>query len=295
MANKSTLIGRRNYGMKIAMPGFDAQYAGDNQLLFNSSFPILQIKILAELYALGATSAEASNGGEFIGTTSGSNDRVYRWYHGLGYPPFFLVLNQSGIMFSANYMVDEQYIYRRGDWTGAPVRDGSRVLLCPIDLEQDIEYPYTAKPLEAPMFNELNYGFKSVEFGSIEDDNFNNLGIDMRLQSQMLLAVKTYETSTMPPGSNDYDPVNIDFDVPEGMTVNDVTAYGFAKQPLDFADANSPAGYISVGQSSQAPPSVFIGQPTANSIRLTSLRSQPGSLVLVRQPMVMPNRSESTI
>ena len=92
------------------MPGFDAQYAGDNQLLFNSSFPILQIKILSELYCMGVGNVQANQGGEYIGTIGSSTTRVFRWYHGLGYPPFFLLIGSSGVIFDNTYAVDENYI-----------------------------------------------------------------------------------------------------------------------------------------------------------------------------------------
>lgn len=294
MANKSTLIGRRNYGMKIAMPGFDAMTAGDNQLLFNSSFPILQIKILSELYALGATSPNGNLGGEYIGTANG--DRVYRWYHGLGYPPFFLTLNQGGVIFNSDYMVDDQYIYRKGNpWTGAPLQDGTRVLLCPIDLTLDIEYPYTAKPLERPIFNSIEYGFKSIEYGDIIDHNFDNLGIDIRLQSQMLLANKTMKTSSIPSSPGEWDIIEVDYTLPKGMTINDVVAYGFAQQKIDPSDSNSPRAYISVGQYAQSAPTVSVGYPTDDNIRLSTFYSQPGSLVVVRQPLVSSDRKLETI
>lgn len=296
MANSSTLIGRRNYGMKIAMPGFDAQYAGDNQLLFNSSFPILQIKVLSELYALSPTSTEGNLGGEYIGTLGLSPDRVYRWYHGLGYPPFFLILSPSGgLVFSDEFMVDDQYIYRKGGWQSQPIKNGTRVLVCPIDLTHDIEYPYTAMPLERPMFNEISYGFKSVEFGDIVDDNFDNLGIDIRLQSQMVLATKTFQTSDIPSGVDDFTTIAVDYMLPPGMTINDVVAYGFAKQRIDFSDPDSPMAYRTVGQSGQAVPSVFINYPVDNNIQLQSFHSQPGSLVVVRQPLVAADRQEVTI
>ena len=297
MANTSTLITRRDYGLKIAMPGFDAQYAGDNQLLFNSSFPILQIKILSELYCLAVGSTEANQGGEYIGTIGASTHRVFRWYHGLGYPPFFLLLNENGVMFNTNYAVDDQYIYRTGDYYEGdwPTKNGTKVLVCPINLEKDIEYPYTALPLEKPQINSIDYGFKSVEYGEINEQDFNNLGIDIRLQSQMVLAVKTHQTSTEPAGATDFTVIPIDYTLPGGMTINDVVSYGFAESAIDANDTNSPRAYFSVGQSGQAVPSVFVNYPFENNIELQSFKSQPGSLVITRLPMVAANVTESTL
>lgn len=297
MANASTLISRRDYGLKVAIPGFDAQTAGDNQLLFNSSFPILQIKILSELYCLGVGSTEANQGGEYIGTIGAGTNRVFRWYHGLGYPPFFLLLNQAGVQFNTSYAVDEEYIYRMGDFYSGdwPVQDGTKVLVAPIDISKDIEYPYTAAPVEYPQFNTLDYGFKSIEYGEMNEDDFNNLGINIRLQSQMVLACKTHETSTIPAGATDFTVVPIDYTLPAGMTINDVVSYGFARRAVDSNTPNSPTAYFSVGQSGQAVPSVFVNYPVDNNIQLQSFKSQPGSLVITRFPMVAANSTETTI
>lgn len=296
MANRSTLIGRRDYGVKIAMPGYDAAYAGDNQLLFNSSFPILQIKVLADLHCLATGSTEANFGGEYIGTLGAGTSRVFRWYHGLGFPPMFILLNNGSVRFNTNYSVDENYIYRVGDFYSGdwPTSDGTKVLLCPIDLSKDIEYPYTAMPLEKPLINSIDYGFKSVEFGDIHEQNFNNLGIDIRLQSQMVLAVKTHETSTFTGSESDFTVVPIDYTVPDGMTLNDVVSYGYAKRPLFSGDSNSPEAYVSVGQSGQAVPSVLVGRPYDGDIQLQTFKSQPGALVITRLPMVAANNQTST-
>lgn len=302
MANTSTLITRRDYGLKIAMPGFDAQYAGDNQLLFNSSFPILQIKVLSRLYSLANGSREANQGGEYIGTigTAPYDEPVFRWYHGLGYPPFFLVLGSGGFMYDNAYTVDDQYVYRKGVYnysTGSvqwPTDNGAKVLLCPIDLTKDIEYPYTALPLEKPQINSIDYGFKSSEYGELNDPDFDNLGINIRLQSQMLLAVKTMETSTIPAGAGDFTTIPIDYTLPAGMTSSDVICYGFVKQNLDFNDATLQT-WRPVGASGQVVPSTFIDYPFVGNFELQTLKSQPGALVITRLPMVAATKSESTV
>lgn len=300
MANQSTLIARRDYGLKIAMPGFDARYAGDNQLLFNSSFPILQIKILSGLYSVANNSTEANQGGEYIGTvgTPPYDVPVFRWYHGLGYPPFFLVIGDGGFSWDNGYSVDDQYIYRVGSYDFIantviwPTDDGSKVLVCPIDLTLDIEYPYTALPLESPLINTIDYGFKSVEFGDINDEVYENLGINIRLQSQMILAVKTMQTSTIPGGAGDFTTIPIDYTLPAGMTSNDVVAYGFVKQ--DIGGTSGLLTYRVVGQSGQSVPSVFVNYPTAGNIELQTFYSQPGSLVITRLPLVAATQTAST-
>lgn len=294
MANASTLIARRDYGMKIAMPGFDLHIATDNQLLFNSSFPILQIKVLAGLYAAAAGSSTVSNGGEYLGTFN-DGTYVYRWYHGLGYAPFFLtVATSGGVTMDGRYSVDENYIYRVD---ANPVDDGTKVLICPINIAKDIEYPYTALPLAQSDIRVGDYGFKSVEFGDIETQDYDNLGIDPRLQSQMLLAVKTYDTSTIPAGATQYTSITIDYDIPAGMSVNDCMAYGFAQYPdLDrYYSSSGLKVWRPLGQYAQAPPSLFVGYLNPDSARVLSFYSMPASLIITRLPMVAATQTETTI
>lgn len=294
MANASTLIARRDYGMKIAMPGFDLHTATDNQLLFNSSFPILQIKVLAGLYAAAAGSSTVSNGGEYLGTFN-DGTHVYRWYHGLGYAPFFLtVAAGGGVTMDGRYSVDENYIYRVDAY---PVDDGTKVLICPINITKDIEYPYTALPLEAQAVNVGDYGFKSIKFGDIEMQDYDNLGIDPRLQSQMVLAVKTYDTSTIPAGATQYTTIPIVYNLPAGMTTNDCMAYGFAQYPdLDrYYSSSGLKVWRPLGQYAQAPPSLFVEYDGVNTARVLSFYSMPASLIITRLPMVAATQTETTI
>ena len=39
----STMISKKDYGIKIAKRGYDVSYASDTELLYNSSFPVLAI------------------------------------------------------------------------------------------------------------------------------------------------------------------------------------------------------------------------------------------------------------
>ena len=304
MANKSTLIARRDYGMKIAMPGFDLHIATDNQLLFNSSFPIFQIKILA---ALGVITANASGlpttaelnapnyGGEFLGvfTQGYGQTYVYRWYHGLGYPPFFIPVGANGVLFGTQWSVDEQYLYYTAfipptiGWSGQRNGVVDMLLLCPIDLSKDIEYPYTAKPLDMDYGKSVDYGFKSAEYGEITEHNLDNLGVDPTLQSQMVLAVKTMATK-------EAGATAIEYIIPSGMSLNDVMVYGFVKQTNTY-DTLTITSWKHVYQYGQTPPSIMFD--TANNMaRLVLSGSETdAAMIMTRMPMVAPSYVEVTL
>lgn len=287
MANKSTLIGRRNYGMKIAMPGFDARTAGDNDLLFNSSFPILQIKILAHLGSNSADVRDLPHAGEYCGEKNGFH--LARWYHGLGYPPFFIVLDKKGSQITNYYSVDEQFVYLNKEDIR---RSDEVVLVCPIDVTQDIEYPYTARPLQIDDYirNKIgNYGFKSVEHGNIEDNDFNNYGINVRLQSQMLMAIKTDKTlidKPTTPGALWW----IDYLIPKGMSVDDCIAYCMYKIKNPSTGLET---WTHSAQYSQQSPSIRINREENKLSVTTDAHILATSLIVTRLPMVAAHKTES--
>lgn len=279
--------------MKIAMPGFDLATATDNQLLFNSSFPILQIKVFASLGYItsspsgNGTEAEMNTcnfGGEYLGVIDGL--MTWRWHHGLGYPPFYIPIGANGVTFGSPFSVDENYIYYRSNvyapvigWNGVYQGAVDKCLVCPINISKDIEYPYTASPLDFNYGSIGDYGFKSVELGDITQKNFDNLGIDPRLQSQMILAVKTMDT--MVPGSN-----VIEYQLPTGMTTDDVVVYGFMKSATKWSHLYT---------YSQNPPSIFV-YPDTNIVKIVLLGTETNvSMVLTRMPIVSPYFTETII
>lgn len=288
MANKSTLIGRRNYGMKIAMPGYDCRTAGDNELLFNSSFPILQIKILASLGTNSDNPRDVDFGGEYLGEQFGMH--VHRWYHGLKYPPFFILLDKKYAQSSSEYVVDENFIYT---FKYNPRKSGEKVLLCPIDITRDIEYPYTAKPLVVDDYirdHIGHYGFKTVHHGDIMKNDFNNWGINVRLQSQMVLAIKNDSTVVDKP-SEPNKRMDIEYVLPRGMSINDCMVYAMAKTQMFPTDI---VGWKHIDQYAQSPPSIFIDQ-AKNMARLATLSNIPAAMIVTRLPMVAAHRTESSI
>ena len=287
MANKSTLISRRNYGMKIAMPGFDVRTAGDNQLLFNSSFPILQIKALAALGTNSDNMHDTNFGGEYLGNEFSFH--VHRWYHGLGYPPLFIILNKEGTQYNNEYAVDNQFIYTIKQ---NPRRKEEWVLLCPINIREDIEYPYTARPVEIDDYTKNaigNYGFKSIKYGSMTDDNFDNLGFSMRLQSQMVLAIKTDDTVIGKP-TGQFDQFDVEYRLPKGMTVNDVMVYGMYESKILNTDKKV---WSHTAQYGQGAPAIFIDRANNRAYMRTTVNI-PVSMVVTRLPMVATHRTEGT-
>ncbi|CAB4176121.1 hypothetical protein UFOVP1522_13 [uncultured Caudovirales phage] len=82
--------------VKLAQPGFNANTAGDQNLVFSSEFPVLK---------------EHMSGVFDIGTYQGlALQSIYE--HNLGYTPFFLVFDPQGqFVLGSNWAVDETKLY----------------------------------------------------------------------------------------------------------------------------------------------------------------------------------------
>lgn len=205
--NKTNLKKRGDYGVRVARPGFDAMTCADNLLIFNSGWPILQLCDVIDFdkanytytrYQLpnGDWSDELPEGytlaETYVDTTQpkyGVNSRFARMYvetgdywddnyeneilaytykrmsHNLGYVPFFLDADDVS-----------------GEST-------NKLLLFTLDIETDVDYPYTEEAL--PFISAPNdYGMKSSSvFGNRVP------GLSTGQFSKLAQAIKTQETA----------------------------------------------------------------------------------------------------
>lgn len=160
--NISTVLPLNDYGIKISKAGYDALTAADNDLLFNSSWPSIQI-----------TKVKSVVSGDVIP-------------HGLGFPPVSFILggdSYSTSMFGQD--VDDTNIY--------PAATGTLVTYH-IDISKDVEYPYTTTQSVNVEYNP-DYGIKMVkEGGDINSTDLRDYILHSRCGSPLILAVKTQET-----------------------------------------------------------------------------------------------------
>lgn len=218
--NKPNYKERGDYGVRVARPGYDAEICAQNQLIFNSNWPILQItKVfnidLDELIAndeldhiyydytndewIDAIPPEAtySGSGGFLGwgikvsknyvwvSDGGKAYYVasdnYHAYLDIGYKKFYHGLGYVPF-FIMGSMVGAEVEYTTYAGTGP-------VILTSIDISKDIDYPYTEGAL--PLLNPIkDYGIKSTsEFGP------NVPGLCSNMFSKLVQAVKTTKTS----------------------------------------------------------------------------------------------------
>ena len=307
-------VGRGDYGVRVARNGFDAETAGDSNLLFNSGWRIIQIvKVISEENKKVVIDETTSIPSSYVfqrvdkmgvGNWNCAVDekwfylpleiymysdpntsrwysyrKQYKIYHGLGYCPLF---------FKSEFCADVPGYY----------------LLTNIDIRQDADYPYTSKPSYYDG-NTKNYGVKSKSYTRNkipQPGETRGCGINTSIQSKLVMAVKTEKTK-----HPDYEYEGQTYQVPcpswcvpqdsnaQTTTIKDYEAFGF------FAYNQSGSVYDTDGQPLMEYP---VGWSwSGSSGERYTLVDQWGaaitdgrkSLVILRSPMVAPDIEEITI
>jgi hypothetical protein len=205
--NKKKLKPRGDYGVRLARPGFDANYCSDNQLIFNSGWPILQLCAVLDFdkapvtytrYLLpnGTWSDTLPSGYRFDSTITDDN----RWDKFGVNRNYCRMYVDTKTYFNNNYDIVEGITYKRMahrlGWTpffipadSVAGTTSSKVLLFSVDIETDVDYPYTEEAL--PLITAPNdYGMKSRSiFGPRVP------GLYTGQFSKLVQAVKTQETA----------------------------------------------------------------------------------------------------
>ncbi len=197
--NTSTLIDNQDYGIKISKAGYGALKANDNDLLFNSSWPSLQI---IDVYDY------AYPGGFPSSFTSPIE-------HGLPFVPLAAVFGRASVDLDGAGLIDsissfeildvnEQYVYPNSAFMGFDAGE-FKVVVFNVNITKDIEYPYTDNPSVFSGYSQ-DYGIKvAKEDADTSSDDLRDYTLHSRAQSPLLLAVKTQSTipasNTAPDGS----------------------------------------------------------------------------------------------
>lgn len=198
VCNKNNFIKRRNYGVKVARPYYDVRSCSDNQLLFNSSWPIVLITgVYKEIIV--KTSGVIPSGATIVSTQTenfnicASNDKyvytkkVVTQYNNNG--TFGSIITTYGHEHYESHPVLAFPSSELSDLTGY-------VVCTNIDISKDVDYPYTDAPLEY-FGGDIDYGIKSRAYFMHDMPRGNGVlgyGINTRLSSKMVQAVKTQET-----------------------------------------------------------------------------------------------------
>lgn len=321
----STLIGRRDYGVKIARKYFDVRTAPDTGILFNSSYPLLQM-----VYAIGdVTELPHTEGYTYIpGTSYVTGYQVtYTLEHNLGYVPLILNLSEATGTTSAS-----EALY--GDWEGfscdlfgvtrkrayfrvwvesdSPTsaqiakipqyaKQFVRMLITQIGIRHDVEYPYTFAPQEISA-NEIptDYGAKTFLNGADESttDPY-NIGLNLNLFPQLVLAVKTEETISDKWAELGYDNRATLYQVPDDIDYDPMFLCFRSTEKDDYGDdifvpdtfaAQSPNGYRFIESTRRIYQSAIYEDPVTGDTSTAKI-----SMVVLRLPLLAAQMQEITV
>lgn len=284
----STMIAKRDYGIKIARRGYDARYASDNNLLYNSSFPLLA---MVDFLQDGADWEIQETGvyeywNEFNGTMSQRWQHSVKVAHTLDYPPMIIRLDGDS---TANEYIrwDTKYIYYKRDFFtvgeyNAYINSGSKkpkLLVIAVNIDRDVEYPYLDDGLPIDWGGQYDYGFKHILTGDPNAASPMDLGINANIQSMMVVAVKI-ATSDKP---------NVNLYIPNGISADKLSPFCF----LQGNDGLWREGGMSVQAAAGFRPAI----PNAgiNFYLLDGhLFASKCSLVLIRQPLLVPEKDKKS-
>ncbi len=159
-----------DYGIKISKPRFNANTAGDADLLFSSSWPSLPI----------------ANEETFTNQSSS-----FTFAHGLGFPCFSLIWEVTNGV-SRQRPLTPPRIDSTSVYINSPSVASSYHVKCyNIDLSTDIEYPIL-KSSDVETTYDPDYGIKITKEGEdINSDDLRDYILHSRCQSPLVLAVKT--------------------------------------------------------------------------------------------------------
>lgn len=348
-ANSKNYKKRGDYGIRVARPGYDAENCAQNQLIFNSNWPILQITKVIDLgdgrpnegpdaewdpiiydydkiywdltnhrwtdtlpsglqslgywsinrVSVNKTHLIYSAGAKIFGEYE--NNRYVRkfiefnylrFYHGLGYPPFYLDSHEVSDL-------------------------DRKVILTSIDVSKDVDYPYTEGPL--PIIKTAkDYGISSSSiFGRKVP------GLSSNMFSKLVQCVKTEETCKWEVTSDDvtdkilcWSPFSKGDEIKAGE-VTKFEAYTYSAFKNPFFISGQVDDFLSMDENMNSDPfnenhlyydrdlvvymlAMEESSSFGNAVAYTNFSTaasykDDASMVILRSPMVSPEYEEITI
>ena len=286
----STMISKRDYGIKIAKKGYDVNFASDTELLYNSTFPVLAIANYIdndspiEVLQEGQTTIWHTYDGTYGDTWIYS----FRVLHGLDYVPLVVETNSDMLQNygGMSYSWDSSYIYGSKSFNTAAdynsfVAAGKKIdplLVFAVNIEVDVEYPYFEYAEEQSSWgSEEDYGLKYILNGSKDNLNLDDLGINPNIQSLMVYAVKVSDDTN----KSVYIPSDIDF--------RNLTPFCFVK--INGLWSQAGPSVQAVGGYRSFKTGVDTGYYTLDGLWF----GDKVSLVTVRMPFISPDSSNYNV
>ena len=286
-----TMRARGDYGLKIAKKGYDVRYATDNQLLYNSSFPVLQII----MYLTADTQWEVIETGayddwnEYSGTTTTQWRHNMRKLHGLGYAPMVVPFGYTpygsgtGLTWNEKYIYSDNNFFTEAEYNSfiANGAQTTKAAVFGIDIETDVEYPYVDDGLEVEWGQVYDYGIKHLLTNDEDTKDPSKLGLNANVQSIMAVAVKV--------ATSDQQEISVYY--PDGISATQLAPFCFIKSSAD--NRWRPGGVSAQAVSGFRPAMPTLG---IDYYRLDGqIVGSKCSLVVVRSPMIAPDKYDYSV
>lgn len=291
--NKTNLAQRKDYGVMVARPGYNASYCADNQLLFNSSWPILQLAGVYEEELISQSGTTPSSGTLISTTTEDYSsycaaDKEYI-YTKIVTKRYLVVTDYIDVVetYGARHNLGFRPLaFQSNTLSGVP----GYVVVTNIDISTDVDYPYTEAP--TGYYGGIgDYGIKSRAYFKHSMPRVGEewgFGINSRLNSKLVQAVKTLDTAVEDNGTKNirWRPPT-DADGKEIFGIRDFEYFGFIK--YNNSDIYTPRRAIFYPLLSPGSENTVIIDPGQSTSGYS-----PASLVVLRSPMVSPEVVEVT-
>lgn len=283
-----TMRARSDYGLKIAKRGYDVLFASDNQLLYNSSFPVLQIIE----YITADTQWEVTATGSYQYWDEFSGNLTTRWrhnrrrLHGLNYPPMVVPFGYNvfssadKLEWNTKYIYFEKVFFSEAEYN-TYIANGAQTpsaIVFGIDIETDVEYPYVDDGLPLEWGQQYDYGIKHLLTDDINSVDPTDLGLNANVQSIMAVAVKV--------ATNAQSDVAVYY--PDGISASQLAPFSFIKSATNGRWRAGSVSAQAVSGYRPAMPALGIDYYRLDG----QLFADKCSLVVVRSPMIAPDKTD---
>jgi len=287
---------KQNVGIKIAEPGYDATTAPDYNLLFNSSWKQLPI-----IHEYTATVTATLSGGKY------SYPPIKEFVHNLGFyaladlwitnDPFAPSTIKTTRKNLEVYIGKNSVVWYATAYQSFPTDPGPitvHINVYNIDLSVEASYDYI-QPNAASRVYDHDYGLKVAREGkAIDSTDMRDYILHTRCQSPAILTIINQDSSKL----NAYSIPYIEYVNPQGYTN---WVYGYVQQSnhaiMTFLGATGGGDYyqMAAAQAQAYPTYNFIdGRTYQLLLGYGSTAYFPGSLVVLRDPLIVPDQVEVT-
>lgn len=271
-----------NAGIRVTQTGISAPYAADYQYVFNSDWPSLPIAFEKRIDVPYLGSVTVKHGLGFYPLTM-----AWSILNGISIGRTFAISgNLSGAQNDVQLTFDKDNIYLTNNGTYNPTTYTVSIKCYNVDISTGVDYTLPQQPTVKTSYDPQT-GIKVTKFGkSIGSNDLRDYILHSRAQSPALLSIVTQPTVNVSGGKL------LAYNNPPGYIPWTLAFVGGPGQNTTYAPlapGAQQAGYQFVLLSKAQATTLGIPQTYITSSFLSNPNNTFGSLVVLRDPLVVPN------